>query len=118
MGVSWFGVGVVLLNIILTFFVSNMRRINAARGAGISGWVSALIGVLILVYNQTSIASGLSATIALVMGIISIFAILSIIAPALSPHLNIGLFRHVSKTARIGGWFIGYIVGIIVGVLV
>ena len=114
---NWFGAGVIVLNIILTFLVSRMRRIGINRGAGISGWTSVLIGVSILVFYKAPLFAGISAFIALIMGIISIFAILCIIIPALSPHMNLGVFRYISKSSRLIGWFIGYIVGILVGVL-
>ena len=114
---NWFGLVVIILNFILTFLVSRMRRIGVNRGAGISGWISALIGVLILVFYKTPLVAGVSASIALMMGIISIFAILFIIIPALSPHMNLGPFRYVSKSSRLVGWVIGYITAILVGVL-
>lgn len=116
-GFNWFGAGIIILNIILTFLVSRMRRIGIDRGAGISGWISALIGVLILVFYKAPLFASISASIGLVMGIISIFAIICIIIPALSPNMNLGPFRHISRFSRIAGWFIGYIVGILVGVL-
>jgi len=48
------------------------------------------------------------------MALIVIFAILFIILPALSPHINMGALRLVIKGSQIIGWFLGYLIGVIV----
>ena len=106
--INWFGGGIFVLNLILTYVLSKMRRIGLSRSAAISGWVSALVGVLVLLYSHPSLSSLISTSLALVMGIIAIFAILFIILPALSPNMNLGLFRHVARYSLMVGWLIGY----------
>ena len=78
---NWFGAGIIILNIILTFLLSSMRRIKYKRGGAISGWISALIGVLILVYYKAPLFSTITTTLAIVFLIIVIFGILIIIIP-------------------------------------
>ena len=117
MNFNWFGAGVWILNLVLMFLLSNIRRIKYKRGAGIAGWISALVGTLILVFYKSPLVSWMSTTIALIMGIFSIIAILLIFLSALSPQNNLRNIRHLIKTVQGIGWFLGYFMGFLVAIL-
>lgn len=102
---------VFLVNIILTFLLQGMRRIGPKRGAGISGWVSLMLGLLILVVQKG--LTLITVPIALVLGIVAIFAILLIIFPALTPQANMGPLKPVIKLVTAIGFVIGYLSALI-----
>lgn len=113
--INWFG-GVVLgINVLLTFLLQRMKHIGIKRSAAISGWVSLLVGALILVVQKGF--SFITPTMSLVFGIVTVFAILFIVLPALMPHANMGFLKHPVKFFMVVGYFIGYIMAIILAFL-
>jgi len=97
---------VFFINIILTFLLTYMKNIGLKRGAAISGWVSLLTGSLILV-TQTNLS--ITTNVTLIMAIVSVFAIIFIFLPALSPQANLRFLRYPIKISMRIGYFIGYL---------
>ena len=113
--INWLGGVIFLLNLVLFFLLMFMRRIGPVRSAGISGWVAMLFGALVLVIQKGITA--ITSSIALVMGIVSVFGVIFVIIPALSPHANLGLLKYPIRFFTFIGWFIGYIVAAILAFL-
>ena len=113
--INWLGGAIFIINIILTFILTYMRHIGIKRGAAISGWVSFLLGALILVIQNKF--TFITASVGLVMGVVAIFGILFVIIPALSPHANLGLLKYPIKGSMWMGFFIGYLMAAILAFL-
>jgi hypothetical protein len=113
--INWLGGLVLGINVILTFLLQGMKHIGIKRSAAISGWISLLIGSLILVVQKGF--SFITSAMSLVFGIVVVFAILFIILPALMPHSNMGLLKHPIKFFMRVGYFIGYVMAIILAFL-
>ncbi|MBU0591935.1 hypothetical protein KKF81_01010 [Candidatus Micrarchaeota archaeon] len=111
------GGAIFVLNVILTIVLSRMRRIGISRSAGISGWISALLGTFALVFYYPDIFTFITSSIAIAMGILTSFAIIFIIFPALSPNANLGFFGKIAKYSTWTGYFIGYVIAVILAFL-
>ena len=113
--VNWLGGLVFGINILLTFMLQGMKNIGLKRSAAISGWVSLLLGGLILIIQKG--VAFISSVVALVFGLIVVFAILFIILPALMPHANMNFLKHPIKFFMRIGYFIGYVMAAILAFL-
>ena len=113
--INWLGGVVFGINILLTFLLQGMKHIGIKRSVAISGWVSLLLGALILVVQKGF--SFITSAMALVFGIVVVFAIIFIILPALMPQANMGFLKHPIKFFMMVGYFIGYVMAIILAFL-
>ncbi|MBU0460877.1 hypothetical protein KKG82_06270 [Patescibacteria group bacterium] len=113
--INWLGGLVLGINVLLTFLLQGMKNVGIKRSAAISGWISLLLGALILVIQKG--ITFISSTLALVFGLVVVFAILFIILPALMPHANMSFMKHPIKFFMTMGYFIGYIMAIILAFL-
>lgn len=111
------GAGVWILNLLLFMILQKTRRIGTKRSAGISGWISMLFALLILILNNVSPFSSFSSPFVIILALISIFSILFIYMPALSPHINLGSFGDISRLSIQIGTYIGIIAGFLVAIL-
>lgn len=113
--INWLGGLVLVINLILMFLLKGMKHIGIKRSAAMSGWISLLLGTLILVVQKGF--SFITSTMALVFGIIVLFAIIFIILPALMPQANMNFLKHPIKFFMVVGYFIGYVMAIILAFL-
>lgn len=113
--INWLGGLVFGINILLTFLLKGMKHIGIKRSAAMGGWVSLLLGTLILVVQKGF--SFITSAMTLVFGIIVVFAILFIILPALMPQANMRFWKHPIKFFMVVGYFVGYVMAIILAFL-
>lgn len=112
---SFLGGIVIATNLLLTILLQAMKGIGLKRSAAISGWVSLIVGLIILVIDKG--VQFVSSALALILGLVVVFAILFIILPALMPHAHLTVFRYPVKFFTKSGYFIGYAMGVILGLL-
>jgi len=106
---------VLVVNVLLTLILKEMKNIGIKRSAAISGWVSLLVGGLILVVQKGF--GFITSSMSLIAGIVVVFAILFIILPALKPNTNLTFLKHPIKFFMKIGYFIGYTMAIIIAFL-
>jgi peptidoglycan/LPS O-acetylase OafA/YrhL len=118
MDFNFIGLGIWAFNVGLILLLKKQRRIGIQRSAGISGWVTLLLSLIVLTFAKISPFNLLSTTLVLIISVFVIFAVLIIYTPALSPHMNLRSFGDLSKISIKVGSIIGFVMGLIVAIFV
>jgi len=95
-----------------------MKDIGTKRSAGISGWISGIVGFGILYHYKVPFFSQITVENMVFLSILVVFAILFIFLPVLRPETNLGDLRYLPKFFIFIGSFLGIIMGLLVAVLI
>ncbi len=76
--INWIAVGVLSLNIIIYWLITQLRNISTIRGGAISGWFSGIIGLYFLIPDEIILFNFNKTKLILIYVIIAFLSILCV----------------------------------------
>jgi peptidoglycan biosynthesis protein MviN/MurJ (putative lipid II flippase) len=114
---SWTGFVVWGINLLSLFLIRRIRGVGLITSAAISGWLAALIGMIILYPKKIFFLSFLSVTSALYFAVAVIIIILLVVSYGSSISNRQGILGNIGFAVTRTGWFIGGVVGFLCAVI-